>query len=146
MKIVSLLGLMLMSVSFGLAGEKTDEAAVRETIQYYLDGFSQGDVAKLKKAFRQDVVIKYLNPWANGAYSELSMAQLNEFMGNLPERWEVTSTIDSVDVHGTAAGAKVTARVAGSVTWTDYLQLLKIEDKWWIIGKISHGDLPKRKK
>jgi len=118
-----------------------DEAAVRETIQYYLDGYAAGDVTKLKMAFRQDVVIKYISPW-NGKYSEFTMAQLNEFMGQLPKTWDVSSRIDSVDVHGNAAAAKVTAKIAGSVVWTDYLSLLKIEDRWWIIGKISHGDLP----
>lgn len=141
MKCFSLLGLMLIGMNFGIAGEKSENAAVRETIQYYLDGFSQGDVTKLKQAFREDVVIKYLNPWNNGKYSELTMPQLNEFMGNLPERWEVTSTVDSVDVYGTVASAKLTVHIAGSVTWTDYLQLLKIDGKWWIMGKISHGEL-----
>ena len=135
--------LFLFPSMMACAEEPTgDEAAVRETIQFYLDGYATGDVDKLKKAFRQDVVIKYINPW-NGEYAEFTMPQLNEFMGNLPKRWEVTSRIDSVDVHGKAAGAKVTAQVAGSVVWTDYLTLLKIEGKWWIIGKISHGDLPR---
>lgn len=143
MKFVSFLALMLVGLNFGIAGDKAEDAAVRETIQYYLDGFSQGDVDKLKQAFRQDVVIKYLNPWNNHKYSELTMPALNEFMGNLPERWEVTSKIKSVDIHETVASAKLHVHIAGSVTWTDYLQLLKIDDKWWIVAKISHGVLDK---
>ena len=139
----------LLTLSFCVLGVSADEpmaeeAAVRKTLQYYLDGYSQGDVDKLKMAFRQDVVIKYISPW-NGKYSEFTMPQLNQFMGELPKDWKVTSQIDSVDVHGIAAGAKVTAHIVGVVTWTDYIQLLKIDGKWWIIGKISHGDLDEKK-
>lgn len=120
---------------------KAEETAVRATLQLYLDGYSKGDVPKLKQAFRQDVVIKYISPW-NGKYSEFTMPQLNEFMEKLPVNWDVAGSIDSVDVHGHAAAAKVTAKVKGMVTWTDYIQLLKIEGRWWIIGKVSAGDLP----
>lgn len=140
-----LLGLLAcLSIMVASANEPAhEEAAVRQTIQSYLDGYAEGDVDKLKRAFRQDVVIKYIN-LTDGKYSELSMPQLNEFMGKLPARWKVTSRIDMVDVHGSAAGAKVTVQIAGSVTWTDYLTLLKIDGKWWITGKVSHGDLPVR--
>lgn len=139
-----LLAFLAMMVA-GASEPAHEDIAVRETIQSYLDGYTEGDVDKLKRAFRQDVVIKYIN-LTDGKYAELSMPQLNEFMGKLPARWEVTSRIDTVDVHGSAASAKVTVQIAGSVTWTDYLTLLKIDGKWWITGKVSHGDLPRRTK
>lgn len=136
--------LVFLAMTVASASEPAHEdVAVRETIQSYLDGYAEGDVDKLKRAFRQDVVIKYISPW-DGKYTELSMPQLNEFMGKLPARWEVTSRIDSLDVHGNAASAKVTAQIAGSVTWTDFLTLLKIDGKWWITGKVTHGDLQRR--
>lgn len=124
--------------------DDTSEAAVRATVQKYIDGYGSGNVDLLKEVFHPDVVIKYAD-LRSGEYRTLNMDQLNKFIGNVPETWSVDPKFHSLDIHGTIASAKISLAIqGGALTWTDYISLLKYDGKWMIVSKISHGDLKSR--
>lgn len=117
-----------------------DEEQIRLTIQNYFKGYNDGNVDLLKKAFDKNCQIKYLG-LRSKKYSVLTMKKLHEFMNNLPEGWKSVPKIFSIQHTSNTALAKVSVTVMkGRLTWTDYLSLLKIDGKWKIYCKISHGD------
>lgn len=120
--------------------QRADEDAVRAVLEVYFDGYTRGDTETLSQAFHPDSHIKYLGG-RSGRYTDWSRA---EFFNVFDENWNytITSEIHSVDVTGTAAGAKVSVALEGIITWTDYVSLLKIDGQWQIVHKISHGTRP----
>jgi len=59
-----------------------------------------------------------------------------------------SSEILNVDVHGGAASAKIKTVVEsskGTMIFMDYLNFLKIEDKWWIVNKIYDAEFTPKK-
>jgi len=51
--------------------------------------------------------------------------------------WE-SMKILSLDMTETTASAKVTMTMP-TVRWVDYLSLVKIDGRWWIVNKVFHG-------
>lgn len=139
-QLFSILIAMNIFWGFAQADEESEKADVQKVIENYFDGYNRGDVELLKKTFHPDVLIKYID-LRSGEYTEFSMPAFNDFMSNLPKDWESVPKLYSIDVHGTAAQAKVSVTVyGGALTWVDYISLLKIDGTWMIVGKISHGD------
>lgn len=118
---------------------RPDEDAVRAVLELYFDGYTRGDTETLSQAFHPDSHIKYIT--GRGQYANWTRA---EFFNVFDENWNytITSQIYDIDVTGTAAGAKVSVTLEGIITWTDYVNLLKIDDRWQIVHKISHGTRP----
>jgi len=118
----------------------SDEKQIRQTIQNYFKGYNDGNVELLKEAFDKNCQIKYLD-LRSKKYSVLTMEKLHDFMNNLPKGWKSVPKIFSIQHTSNTAMAKVSVTVMnGRLTWTDYLSLLKIDGKWKIYSKISHGD------
>ena len=53
----------------------------------------------------------------------------------------ISGTYSELSVTGNIAQAKAIVRLEGIVEWTDYITLIQIEGKWWIIAKSSTGEL-----
>ena len=145
MKMRVLLAFCALFIGTSVLAQDAEEKAIRQTIQNYFDGYNKGDVALLEKAFHPSCVIKYLD-LKSGKYSTLTMDQLNQFMRNLPKGWKSVPKLFSLEYHGSAAQAKVSVTImGGALTWTDFLNLLKIDGQWKIVDKISHGDFDRSK-
>lgn len=117
-----------------LAQQESEDAAVRKPLQAYLQGHATGDGAFMRQAFLPTAHIegirdgKFLS-WTADEY-------IAGFKGTPPadeaqrKRW-----IDSVDVSGNAAMARVTLDYP-SGTFTDYFVLLKVDGEWKIANKV----------
>ena len=117
-----------------LAQQESEDAAARKPLQSYLQGHATGDGAYMRQAFLPTAHIegirdgKFLS-WTADEY-------IAGFKGTPPadeaqrKRW-----IDSVDVSGNAAMARVTLDYP-SGTFTDYFVLLKVDGEWKIANKV----------
>jgi hypothetical protein len=117
-----------------------EEAAVRAAVRHYLDGHATGQGEHF--AIAMHPVLQML--WVRDG--ELNRRTRDEYVAGASgrpaddeaqrRRW-----IESVDVTGTAAVAKVvldypTGRL------TDYLSLLRVNGEWRIVGKIFDREAP----
>ena len=137
--------LILLVVSVGFSQDSNAKKEITQTIQNYFDGYNKGDVELLKKAFHPDCVIKY-NSIKSKKYKTLTMWQLNDFMNHLPEGWSSSPKLYSIDIHESIAQAKVSVNIPiYNLTWTDFISLLKVDGKWMIVSKISHGKIKPKK-
>ena len=115
----------------------TEKDAVCEVVQKYIDGTYQGDVSALRECFHSKAVMNgYLNdqlllgdpePFFQEIGSNPSMAE-----GGAPYKGEIAS----VDVAGNVASVTVKETgFAGSMSFTDFFHLIKIDDEWKIFSK-----------
>jgi protease I len=113
-----------------------DEAATRQTVQYYFDGGTNRDSVALRKAFHPDARMLFAKD------GRLVVVPIGEYIarvaGERPKPGQVDSTkkrVTSVDATGDAAIARVELQRPESVI-TDYMSLLKVDGRWQIVNKI----------
>jgi hypothetical protein len=112
----------------------SDYALVEETLGYYLDGGTNRDFETLKLAFHESAKIRYMTP---DGYNE---ANCLEFFGSRmkpgPKQDRLTRIV-SIDVTGIAASAKLEIEYP-TFTFVDYMTLMKVEEEWKIVAKVSY--------
>jgi hypothetical protein len=115
-----------------------EEAAARVPLELYMRGHAEDNAAHMRAAFLPTARIESvrggpLTSWTLDVYCQ-------RFKGQpAPDEAQRRRTIDALDIHGTAASARVTL-VHGGVTFTDYFVLLKTEGGWKIASKTFHAD------
>ena len=114
-----------------LDAEADDLAAVEEVAGWYLEAARTGDAELMRQAFHESARLQGVR---DGKYRELPIADY--IAGTSPAEWRtgMKSQVLSVDCAGTAALVKV-AEDFGRVRYVDYLSLLKIDGRWWIVNK-----------
>ncbi|MEQ9297913.1 MAG: nuclear transport factor 2 family protein [Cyclobacteriaceae bacterium] len=129
-----LLSIIMAGVSYGQP-QKDEFAMIRQTLNYYLIGGTNNDFETLSKAFHKDATMKFFG-------EEYKSVNAREFfkkgMKPGPAQQRETAII-SIDVSGNAADAKLKITY-DTFTFYDYMQLLKIEGEWMIVGKIFYKD------
>jgi hypothetical protein len=147
-KLLMSLALIFFVPTFILAQEADEsgpkakeEAAVRQTIQYYFEGYSNQDVVSTSRAFHPQAkyfVVK------GGELEEIpqSLVQDNMSIYSQPNPNPDTAPkrIVSVDVSGEVAAVKVEMDYDNG-RFTEYLSLLKFQDGWKIVSKITTAGL-----
>lgn len=127
---------LLAAGAANLSARWADEAAIRQTVQYYFDGGKNRDSLTLRKAFHPEARMLFARD------GELVLVPIGEYITRVgSERLkpgEVDSTerkVVSVDVVGDAAVAKLELK-RPSALLTDYMSLLKVDGRWLIVNKI----------
>ena len=126
-----------------LAQQASEDAAVRKPLEAYLQGHATGDASHMRSAFLPTAHIegirdgKFLS-WTADEYIAGFKAQPPADEARR-KRW-----IDSVDVSGNAAMARVTLDYP-SGTFTDYFVLLKVDGEWKIANKVWTRQLKETK-
>jgi Putative lumazine-binding len=127
---------LLAAGAADLSARWADEAAIRQTVQYYFDGGKNRDSLTLRKAFHPEARMLFARD------GKLVVVPIGEYITRVgSERLkpgEVDSTerkVVSVDVVGDAAVAKLELKRPAAVL-TDYMSLLKVEGRWLIVNKI----------
>lgn len=119
-----------------LSARWADEAAIRQTVQYYFDGGKNRDSLALRKAFHPDARMLFAR---DGKLVVVPIGEYITRVGSDPlEPGEVDSTerkVVSVDVVGDAAVAELELRRPDAIL-TDYMSLLKVDGRWQIVNKI----------
>ena len=119
--------------TFDPATADPEQAAAREPIELYCLGHARDDASYMRRAFLPSARIESMR---DGAFTSWTLdVYCARFQGQ-PAADEATRrrTLDWIEVHGSAACARVTL-VHGSNTFTDYFVLLKTADGWKIANK-----------
>jgi Putative lumazine-binding len=127
---------LLAAGAADLSARWADEAAIRQTVQYYFDGGKNRDSLTLRKAFHPEARMLFARD------GKLVVVPIGEYISRVgAERLkpgEVDSTerkVVSVDVVGDAAVAKLELKRPNALL-TDYMSLLKVDGRWQIVNKI----------
>lgn len=127
---------LLLAGAADLSARWADEAAIRQTVQYYFEGGKNRDSVALRKAFHPDARMLFAKD------GELVVVPIGDYIARVtqdrPKPGEVDSTkrqVTSVDVTGDAAVARLRLE-RPDVVVTDYMSLLKVDGRWQIVNKI----------
>jgi putative lumazine-binding protein len=120
-----------------ISSTQSDEAAVRQTLTYYLRGHATGVADTMAKAFHPDAELKFIR---NGQYTRRTLAEYVGGFSGQPAADEAKRVrrIVAVDIVGNAASAKIELDYPNALL-TDYMQLLKVDGEWKIVHKIFHA-------
>lgn len=120
----------LIGVSANTFAQSEDEA-IKETLNNYLEGGSVGDTARLNRAFFAFANLRNL-----GKDGKVSEMPVKKFIAAVPAggaKW--TSKIVNYSYAGTAATA-VTEEELPTFKFVDFLNLLKINGEWKIVSRV----------
>ena len=119
-----------LGISISTFAQSEDEA-IKETLNNYLDGGAVGDTARLNRAFFAYANLRNLSK--EGKVSEMPV---KKFIAAVPAggaKW--TSKIVNYSYAGTAATA-VTEEELPTFKFVDFLNLLKINGEWKIVSRV----------
>jgi Putative lumazine-binding len=114
----------------------TEEAEIRETINYYAEGMRTGNVETLKQGFHQQAILcGYLGDEMIAAPIE----GLYDWVNSNPAPAETGDVFDcsilAIEVTGRVATATV-RETSHEGDVIDYFHLLKDKNRWWIVSKL----------
>jgi Putative lumazine-binding len=113
--------------------------AVKTVCNYYIDGGTNGDSITFSKAFSPSGQMQYMRN------DTIQIVSLKDFMARMPnsgKKQDRKSTIESVEVYGNAATAKITIEYP-TFYFHDIMGLLKTKDGWKIVSKIFYREMKK---
>ena len=112
----------------------TDSSAAAAVVTEYLQGLQFNDTLRLAKAFLPSTKLLWVK--RDSTLGELTQAAwYATFRGSVGQRVEGSLRLAKLEVTGSAASAKVVEDYPGS-RYTDYLGLLRIAGRWWIVSKL----------
>lgn len=128
-----------------MSAPSEDEAAVRATLQHYIQGHATGDAAHMRLAFHPAARLFWSS--ADTLATRTSDEYIARMSGGKPAADEATGVrkrrIESVDVTGNAAIGKIVLDYPDAYI-VDYMSLLKTNGEWKIINKIFMTEMKKK--
>jgi len=129
-----MVAMALIAPAAATAQSNAADSAVRAVVQSYLHGLKFNDTASLAKAFWPEARLFFVG--RDGKISQLTQPKwYSMFAGSIGKEEKGDLRIASVDVTKDVASVKVVEDYPGS-RYTDYLNLLRIDGRWWIVNKI----------
>jgi hypothetical protein len=130
---LSMLAILVSLLAPQAAAPSSDDAGVRAALTHYLQGHATGDASHMRKAFLPTAHIEGLR---DGKFVSMTVDEYCSRFPGKPAADEASRrrTIDTVDITGTAAMARVTL-AHGQTTLRDYFVLLKVDGEWRIANK-----------
>jgi hypothetical protein len=112
----------------------SDSSAAAAVVTDYLQGLQFNDTLRLTKAFWPSTKLLWVK--RDSTLGELTQtAWYASFRGSVGQRVEGTLRMVKLELTGSAASAKVVEEYPDS-RYTDYLGLLRIAGRWWIVSKL----------
>ena len=120
----------------------SEEAAARVPLEDYIKGHETGKGDFMRKAFFADAKIM---AFREGKLVNITLEEFASRFSGQPaaDESQRRRRIDSVEITGNAGFGKITLEYP-TVTFTDYMSLLKIDGTWKIVNKVFHAE-PKPK-
>ncbi|MFK7978947.1 MAG: nuclear transport factor 2 family protein [Saprospiraceae bacterium] len=145
MKSISILLPLLILTTTILTGQdeiiQTDEKAlITNTIETYFEGWMTGDTSKIGEAMHATCQLKNVK---DDEVLEFDRATYLGFFKPRPRREHSGGKILEIDVTGNIASAKCEIETPKRL-FTDYFNLMKIKDKWFVVDKIATSKLKTR--
>ena len=139
---VAILGLLVLFHSTNGSSAVTSEAEARVPLENYIQGHATGNGDFMRKAFHPDAKIM---AFRDGKLTNLTAEEFaSRFNGKpAPDEAQRKRRIEHVELTGNAGVGKIVLDYP-TVTYTDYMSLLKIGDEWKIVNKVFYAE-PKAK-
>ena len=139
-KIITLciVGMGITCSTFAQAPQE-DIDAVKTVCNYYIDGGTNGDSVTFSKAFSPSGLMQYMR---NDTLKIVSLKDFMAGMKNSGKKQDRKSKIESVEVYGNAATAKITIEYP-TFYFHDIMSLLKTKEGWKIVSKIFYREMKK---
>jgi aldose sugar dehydrogenase len=128
-----LVALLLHTAATSQVDLAAEKELVSQTIQLYFDGWATGDTAKVGKAMHSTCHLKFFR---EGKFTDMDRnTYLSRF--KLRERdKDLITQIALLDITENIASAKTEIITAKDI-FTDYFNLIKTDEGWFIVDKIS---------
>jgi len=133
---LGLLTLLLLNLPAAATKPASDDAAIRATVNDYIEGYYTGDAARMEKALHPH----YLKHTIRGDDGQLRMSETTGLQilqdvrsaGPAPvPPSEKKKDITVLDISGDIASAKLV-----TTYWTDYVTLTKWNGEWKIVSVV----------
>jgi hypothetical protein len=131
-------GIFFASVSSQSEAQAAEKEAVKVPLNNYLQAHATGKAEFVRKAFHPDAKLFWYRD------GKMMTRTAEEFASGFsgapaPDEAQRKRNIDTIDISGNAAIAKITLDYP-SVTFTDYMSLLKIDGEWKIVNKTFYAE------
>ncbi len=110
-----------------------DHTAIEGVIQNYFDGWLTGDTTLISKAMHTTCHLKFVR---DGKIDRRNKTQYLSGFKPRPRLENANGKIISIDITDTAAEAKIELETSDRL-FTDYFNLLKENNRWYITDKVS---------
>jgi len=115
------------------SANQTDWRLIESTIQLYFDGWATGDTTKLGKAMHFSCRLKNFR---DGKFLEFDKATYLGFFKPRPRPQNLQTRIVSIDITDIIGSAK-TEIITENEVFTDYFNLMKTGEGWFIVDKVA---------
>jgi hypothetical protein len=125
--------ILITFLSFKLSAQQQDKELIKQTIETYFDGWMTGDTLKLGKVMHSTCNLKTIKD------NKVTAIDRNSYLSRFklrPKLENATGRIISIDITGRIAAAKCEIEIPERV-FTDYFNMMKLDDAWYIVDKIS---------
>ena len=118
------------------------EAAARVPLENYIQGHATGNGEFMRKAFHTDAKVM---SFRDGKMASMTAEEFASRFTGKPAADEAQRKrrIEAIEITGNAGVAKIVLEYP-TVTFTDYMSLLKVGDEWKIVNKVFYAE-PKPK-
>ncbi len=113
--------------------KSTDYIAIEGVIQNYFDGWLTGDTTLVGSAMHSSCNLKFVR---DGKIDRRNRTQYLSGFKPRPRLQNAEGRVISIDITRTAAEAKIELETETRL-FTDYFNLLKEGDRWYITDKVS---------
>lgn len=123
------------------AATATDQDGIQQAINFYIEGLREGSVEALKQVFHTEATMcGYLGETMmivpiRGLYDFVASHDAPVKTG---EPFEVS--VAATEVAGSVASVRITEKSYQGFDFTTFFHLLKIDGRWWIVGKVFNVD------
>lgn len=140
---IAIVSVLLLFVTLPLVAHPDEEAGVRAALEHYLKGHATGDGAHFRLAFHPEAKLIWIK---DGKLTTRTSEEYAAGASGKPPADEAQRkrSIESIHVSGNAAAARIRLDYP-TVTFIDYMSLLKIGEEWKIVNKIFYAE-PKKAK
>lgn len=117
------------------AQSPTDSAAIRQAALDYIEGYYEGDGARMERAVHPELAKRIVRSDDRGRYQLGQMSAMTLVMGTRAGGGKDTPVAERhkdvtiFDIYGNSASAKIYAS-----GWVDYLHLAKWQGRWVIVN------------
>ncbi|HKV33391.1 MAG TPA: nuclear transport factor 2 family protein [Pyrinomonadaceae bacterium] len=136
-------GAGLLSIPiYSASVESAEAAAARVLLENYIQGHATGNPDFIRKAFHTEAKVM---AFRDGKLTNLTSEEFATRFNGKPAADEAQRKrrIENVEITGNAGVAKIVLEYP-TVTFTDYMSLLKVGDEWKIVNKVFYAE-PKAK-
>ena len=136
-------GVGLLSIPiYSASVESAEAAAARVPLENYIQAHATGNPDFIRKAFHTEAKVM---AFRDGKLTNLTAEEFAGRFNGKPAADEAQRKrrIENVEITGNAGVAKIVLEYP-TVTFTDYMSLLKVGDEWKIVNKVFYAE-PKAK-